>query len=106
MKINYPRLLLFIFISTLCSCSSMMTHSGSDQGYYPGTRANNQTIMNDHQSWMLTSLALLDYPFTVVMDTLLLPWDFFNKNSKGHQSLKSEVDALAIPKDKIPNNKS
>lgn len=100
MKISYQLLLLFIFMASLgnlCSCSSMMAHTSDDQGYYPGTRANNQTISNSHQSWALTSMAVLDYPFSVILDTLLLPWDYLHKNSHQRQSLKSQVDKLDPP---------
>jgi uncharacterized protein YceK len=57
-------------------CSSVMSHTGPNQGYYPGTRASAEVLVDDHSSWALKPLALIDLPFSAVLDTLLLPWDY------------------------------
>ncbi len=45
-------------------------------------------IGDDETNWGTKSLAILDMPFTAVMDTLLLPWDVFRKDS----SVRSRVE--------------
>ena len=52
----------------------MMSHTGGKEGTYPGTRASATMIGDDETNWGTKSLAILDMPFTAVMDTLLLPW--------------------------------
>lgn len=54
----------------------MVTHSGGSQGYYPGTKANVEMLKDDKTSWAMTPLVVLDLPFSAVMDTLLLPYDY------------------------------
>ncbi|EFF2387454.1 YceK/YidQ family lipoprotein, partial [Escherichia coli] len=54
-------------------------------------------------------LAILDMPFTAVMDTLLLPWDVFRKDSSVRSRVeKSEANAQAtnavIPPARMPDN--
>ncbi|QKJ85009.1 hypothetical protein PMPD1_0019 [Paramixta manurensis] len=63
-------------LGTTTGCSSVMTHTGASQGYYPGTRASAEMLTDDHTSWALKPLALIDLPFSAVLDTLLLPWDY------------------------------
>ncbi|MCZ4059703.1 YceK/YidQ family lipoprotein [Pantoea sp. LMR881] len=61
-------------------CSSVMSHTGASQGYYPGTRASADLLVDDNTSWALKPLALVDLPFSAVMDTLLLPWDYYRSD--------------------------
>ncbi|WP_312141678.1 YceK/YidQ family lipoprotein [Pantoea septica] len=61
---------------TLAGCSSVMSHTGPNQGYYPGTRASADILVDENSSWALKPLALIDLPFSAVLDTLLLPWDY------------------------------
>lgn len=80
----------------LCGCSSMMTHTGGEEGYYPGTRASFDLLKNSETSWGVKPLVALDMPFTAVLDTLLLPWDAFrDDNSVRSRVRQSERDALA-----------
>lgn len=65
-----------------------MSHTGGKEGTYPGTRASATMIGDDETNWGTKSLAILDMPFTAVMDTLLLPWDVFRKDS----SVRSRVE--------------
>ncbi|MFE8101244.1 YceK/YidQ family lipoprotein [Brenneria goodwinii] len=58
-------------------CSSVMTHTGNDQGYYPGTRASMDMLRDDNTSWAMMPLVILDLPFSAVADTLLLPYDYY-----------------------------
>lgn len=73
-----------------------MSHTGGKEGTYPGTRASATMIGDDETNWGTKSLAILDMPFTAVMDTLLLPWDVFRKDSSVRSHVeKSEANAQA-----------
>lgn len=73
------------------------------------TRASATMIGDDETNWGTKSLAILDMPFTAVMDTLLLPWDVFRKDSSVRSRVeKSEANAQAtnavIPPARMPDN--
>ncbi|MDB6981254.1 YceK/YidQ family lipoprotein, partial [Escherichia coli] len=61
-------------MTLLGGCSSVMSHTGGKEGTYPGTRASATMIGDDETNWGTKSLAILDMPFTAVLDTILLPW--------------------------------
>lgn len=74
-------------------CSSMMTHTGPSQGYYSGTRASASVLTDKDSSWVMKPLAIVDMPFSAVLDTLLLPWDYYragDTNSPGERVRRSE----------------
>lgn len=92
MKIYISQVcLLVILCSVLNGCSSMMTHSGNDEPYYPGTIANNKTIGNAKNPWNVRLLAVMDYPFSLILDTVLFPWDYFHHAETGKKSLREKV---------------
>ncbi|EFF1653915.1 YceK/YidQ family lipoprotein [Escherichia coli] len=96
-------------VTLLGGCSSVMSHTGGKEGTYPGTRASATMIGDDETNWGTKSLAILDMPFTAVMDTLLLPWDVFRKDSSVRSRVeKSEANAQAtnavIPPARMPDN--
>ncbi|EES5946706.1 TPA: YceK/YidQ family lipoprotein [Escherichia coli] len=96
-------------MTLLGGCSSVMSHTGGKEGTYPGTRASATMIGDDETNWGTKSLAILDMPFTAVMDTLLLPWDVFHKDSSVRSRVeKSEANAQAtnavIPPARMPDN--
>ncbi|EHK7253280.1 YceK/YidQ family lipoprotein [Escherichia coli] len=96
-------------MTLLGGCSSVMSHTGGKEGTYPGTRASATMIDDDETNWGTKSLAILDMPFTAVMDTLLLPWDVFRKDSSVRSRVeKSEANAQAtnavIPPARMPDN--
>lgn len=72
----------------LPGCSSVMSHTGGKEGTYPGTRASSAMLSDDDTGIGTKSLVVLDMPFTAILDTLLLPWDLFRRDS----SLKSRVE--------------
>ncbi|MCG3067567.1 YceK/YidQ family lipoprotein, partial [Escherichia coli] len=81
-------------MTLLGGCSSVMSHTGGKEGTYPGTRASATMIGDDETNWGTKSLAILDMPFTAVLDTILLPWDVFRKDSSVRSRVeKSEADA-------------
>ena len=81
-------LMMWSGLVLLGGCSSVMSHTGGKEGTYPGTRASAEMIGSSDTNWGTISLAILDMPFTAVMDTILLPWDFFRTDS----SVKSRVE--------------
>ncbi|EFE7329151.1 YceK/YidQ family lipoprotein [Escherichia coli] len=96
-------------MTLLGGCSSVMSHTGGKEGTYPGTRASATMIGDDETNLGTKSLAILDMPFTAVMDTLLLPWDVFRKDSSVRSRVeKSEANAQAtnavIPPARMPDN--
>ncbi|WP_343097550.1 YceK/YidQ family lipoprotein [Escherichia coli] len=96
-------------MTLLGGCSSVMSHTGGKEGTYPGTRASATMIGDDETNWGTKSLAILDMPFTAVMDTLLLPWDVFRKDSSVRSRVeKSEANAQAtnavFPPARMPDN--
>ncbi|HFS2497508.1 TPA: YceK/YidQ family lipoprotein [Escherichia coli] len=96
-------------MTLLGGCSSVMSHTGGKEGTHPGTRASATMIGDDETNWGTKSLAILDMPFTAVMDTLLLPWDVFRKDSSVRSRVeKSEANAQAtnavIPPARMPDN--
>ncbi|MEB8376901.1 YceK/YidQ family lipoprotein [Escherichia coli] len=96
-------------MTLLGGCSSVMSHTGGKEGTYPGTRASATMIGDDETNWGTKSLAILDMPFTAVMDTLLLPWDVFRKDSSVRSRVeKSEANAQATnavtPPARMPDN--
>ena len=68
------------FLAT-SGCSSVMTHTGGDTGYSSGTRSDVEMIKSDDTSWAITPLLLLDLPFSAVLDTVLLPYDYFRSGT-------------------------
>lgn len=86
-----------------------MSHTGGKEGTYPGTRASATMIGDDETNWGTKPLAILDMPFTAVLDTILLPWDVFRKDSSVRSRVeKSEANAQAtnavIPPARMPDN--
>nr|WP_318383655.1 YceK/YidQ family lipoprotein [uncultured Enterobacter sp.] len=73
---------------SMVGCSSVMSHTGGKEGVYPGTKASTKMLGEDDTNLATKSLVVLDLPFTAVMDTLLLPWDLFRKDS----SVRSRVE--------------
>ncbi len=95
-KIRLASLFACCCVASTTGCSSVMSHTGASQGYYPGTRASAEMLVNDDTSWAIKPLAAIDLPFSAVMDTLLLPWDYAradddkSEDSPRERVLKSE----------------
>lgn len=66
-------------------CSSVMSHTGDYQGYYSGSKSDVRMIGSQDTSWAMTPLLAIDLPFSAVMDTLLLPYDYYHRNTVGTQ---------------------
>ncbi|WP_035346428.1 MULTISPECIES: YceK/YidQ family lipoprotein [Dickeya] len=71
---------------TCGGCSSVMTHSGGEQGYYSGTKASVATLKDDNTSWAMMPMVVLDVPFSATLDTLLLPYDAYRSHSDQHST--------------------
>ncbi len=61
-------------------CSSVMSHTAGNQGYYPGAKADVRMMGSNDTSWAMTPLLAIDLPFSAVMDTVLLPYDYFTRH--------------------------
>jgi len=72
-------------MTLLGGCSSVMSHTGGKEGTYPGTRASATMIGDDETNWGTKSLAILDMPFTAVLDTILLPWVHLKRSSAAYE---------------------
>ncbi|MCX8958419.1 YceK/YidQ family lipoprotein [Erwinia psidii] len=77
----FAGLLAGLALAGTSGCSSFMSHSGPDQGYYSGTRASARVIADSNSGWVMRPLAAIDLPFSAVLDTLLLPWDYYRSGS-------------------------
>ncbi|WP_219952160.1 YceK/YidQ family lipoprotein [Dickeya zeae] len=73
-------------LATCGGCSSVMTHSGGEQGYYSGTKASMTTLKDEDTSWAMMPMVALDVPFSAMLDTLLLPYDFYRTHSDTHST--------------------
>jgi uncharacterized protein YceK len=89
MKSYLPTIILGSGLLTVSGCSSVMTHTGGQEGYYPGTRASYEMLADGETSWGYKPFVALDMPFTAVLDTVLLPWDMFRTD----KSVRSRVEA-------------
>ncbi|TPG55605.1 YceK/YidQ family lipoprotein [Ewingella americana] len=78
-----------VFLSA-SGCSSVMTHTGGHQGYYPGARADVDMMASDDTSWAMTPLLIIDLPFSALLDTLLLPYDYFRQ---GKENTRDRIKA-------------
>lgn len=79
-------------------CSSVMSHTGGHQGYYPGARADVEMMKSDDTSWAMTPLLIVDLPFSALLDTLLLPYDYYRQGKENTRDRikTSEDHNLAI----------
>ncbi|WMY74430.1 YceK/YidQ family lipoprotein [Buttiauxella selenatireducens] len=89
MKSYLPTIILGSGLLTVSGCSSVMTHTGGQDGTYPGTRASYQMLTDSGTSWGYKPFVVLDMPFTAIADTVLVPWDLYRTD----KSLKSKVEA-------------
>ncbi|WP_438873146.1 YceK/YidQ family lipoprotein [Proteus vulgaris] len=71
--------LLVLLVTLLTGCSSVMTHAGPNKELYSGK--NNMTMLKDNETgWAMKPLVILDLPFSAVLDTLLLPYDYYTQD--------------------------
>lgn len=90
------NLTLITFLMTLLTgCSRVMTHAGPNKELYSGTKNNMAMLKDDETGWAMKPLVLLDFPFSAVLDTLLLPYDYYTKSDdKSDNSPKERVKRL------------
>lgn len=102
MKLYFRTLLISGGVTVISGCSSVMTHTGGQQGYYPGTKASYQLLADDQTSWGLKPLVALDMPFTAVMDTVLLPWDMLRTDKSARAKVEESERKNQAINDVIP----
>ncbi|WP_169923556.1 YceK/YidQ family lipoprotein [Xenorhabdus innexi] len=95
---NYKLLLLpstIVGWLLLTGCSSIMAHSGPNQGYYSGAQANINMLKDDNTGWLLKPILVVDLPLSVFLDTLLLPFDYaFSGQDQTEKSPKLRIEKL------------
>lgn len=97
------RILVCFTPLLLTGCSSIMSHAGPSDGYYPGSKNSLEMIKDENTGWVMRPLLAIDLPFTAVMDTLLIPLDYVKADSNPEEdSPKKRIEAL----DKQANAKS
>lgn len=97
------RLIALITPLFLSGCSSIMTHAGPSDGYYPGAKNSIKMIKDDETGWVVRPLLAIDLPFSIVMDTLLIPLDYSRSgNDAKEDSPKKRLEELDR-KEKIEN---
>ncbi|MFP1780467.1 YceK/YidQ family lipoprotein [Lonsdalea quercina] len=82
-------------VIALSGCSSVMTRTGGDPGYYSGTRAGIDMLEDDHTSWAMMPLVAIDIPFSAALDTLLLPYDYYHFDDKSLHDRVSDSEGDA-----------
>lgn len=98
------RLIALITPLFLSGCSSIMTHAGPSDGYYPGSKNSIKMIKDDETGWVVRPLLAIDLPFSIVMDTLLIPLDYSRSgNDAKADSPKKRLEELD-KKEKTENN--
>ncbi|EBW8880506.1 YceK/YidQ family lipoprotein, partial [Salmonella enterica subsp. enterica serovar Enteritidis] len=51
------------------------------QGYYSGAKNDVKMLKHEDTGWAMTPLLALDLPLSAVVDTLLLPYDYYRSDS-------------------------
>ncbi len=69
-----------------------MTHAGPNRGYYPGAKANIEMLKDQETGWVMKPLLAIDLPFSALLDTLLLPYDYIKYD---------EDQSASSPKERI-----
>lgn len=89
------RLFALICPLILSGCSSIMTHAGPSEGYYPGSKNSIKMIKDEETGWVVRPLLAIDLPFSVIMDTLLIPLDYAKSDTeKQEESPKKRIEEL------------
>ncbi|WP_373278481.1 YceK/YidQ family lipoprotein [Shimwellia blattae] len=102
MTLSLKVLLISASVAVISGCSSVMTHTGGQQGYYPGTKASYQLLSDDQTTWGLKPFVALDMPFTAVMDTVLLPWDMLRTDKSARAKVEESERRNQAINDVIP----
>lgn len=84
-SLNTAQIIALITPLFLSGCSSIMTHAGPSDGYYPGSKNSIKMIKDDETGWVVRPLLAIDLPFSVVMDTLLIPLDYARSGNDGKE---------------------
>ncbi|MDR0218117.1 MAG: YceK/YidQ family lipoprotein [Enterobacteriaceae bacterium] len=95
---HYKRLFLSSTVvgwSLITGCTSIMTHSGPNQGYYSGTQTNINMLKDEETGWILKPVLVVDLPLSAFLDTLLLPYDYaFSDQDQAEKSPKLRIEKL------------
>lgn len=67
-----------------------MSHVGPHQGYYSGTKADTKILKDRDSGYVIKPLAMIDLPFSALLDTVLLPYDYFRADNVASQPSPKE----------------
>ncbi|EOD7313815.1 TPA: YceK/YidQ family lipoprotein [Proteus mirabilis] len=96
------KLILATFMLSLTGCSSVMTHAGPNNELYSGTKNNVNMLSDDETGWAMKPLVILDLPFSALLDTLLLPYDYYTQHDdNSDNSPKERIKKLGSTNDTL-----
>lgn len=104
LKITKNCTLMMLAIISMTGCSSIMTHAGPNNTLYSGTKNNVDMLHDNETGWAMKPLVIIDMPFSALLDTLLLPYDYYTiNNDKSENSPKERIKKLEV---KTQDNKT
>ncbi|WP_289994888.1 YceK/YidQ family lipoprotein [Photorhabdus laumondii] len=101
---------LILFCVTLgwlliSGCTSIMIHSGPSRGYYPGAKTDIEMLRDQDTGWVMKPLLAIDLPFSALLDTLLLPYDYIKSDEdQSASSPKERIEKIEKAQHQTKNN--
>lgn len=81
--------------SQLSGCSSIMSHlDNSQKRYYPGSTSVISRFHDPQTSWAMWPLMIVDLPTSALLDTLLLPYDYYRVHHKPAATMPSDSNIV------------
>ena len=80
MRPIFAKLVSTLILLGFTGCSSLVGHSGSPRGPYPGVRLDLEAL-NRQNHFHSKLLSCMDIPFSAALDTLFWPADFYDEHS-------------------------
>ncbi|OCA52418.1 hypothetical protein Phpb_04551 [Photorhabdus namnaonensis] len=82
-----------------------MTHSGPSRGYYPGAKTDIEMLKDQDTGWVMKPLLAIDLPFSALLDTLLLPYDYIKSDEdQSASSPKERIEKIEKAQHQTKNN--
>ncbi len=82
-----------------------MTHSGPSRGYYSGAKTNIEMLKDNDTGWVMKPLLAIDLPFSALLDTILLPYDYIKSDEdQSASSPKKRIEKIEKVQHQIKTN--
>ncbi len=82
-----------------------MTHSGPNYGYYSGAKTNIEMLKDNDTGWIMKPLLAIDLPFSALLDTILLPYDYIKSDEdQSASSPKERIEKIEKAQHQIKTN--